>query len=144
MVVTLGQQYNTGEKPSVIIVAAWVYDGIISSGVNRWGRDVHCIIGVLGKSSHMLCRSLSRVRVKGRGRLGSVVNRPQRPLASLLRETNYASLTTKCLLMYGICEVPNASPRPSAFHDSSSVQLGQQMTQVKSPFCTVLPIQDSV
>ena len=38
-------------------VAAWVYDGIISSGVNRWGRDVHCIVGVIGKSSHTLCRS---------------------------------------------------------------------------------------
>ena len=38
----------------VKIVAAWVYDGIISSGVNRWGRDVHCIVGVLGKSSHTL------------------------------------------------------------------------------------------
>ena len=31
----------------VCIVAAWAYDSIISSGVNRWGRDVHCIIGVL-------------------------------------------------------------------------------------------------
>ena len=33
-------------------IAAWVYYGIIFSGVNRWGRDVHCIVGVLGKSSH--------------------------------------------------------------------------------------------
>ena len=33
-------------------IAAWAYDGIISSGVNRWGRDVHCIVDVLGKSSH--------------------------------------------------------------------------------------------
>ena len=35
-------------------VAAWVYDSIIYSGVNRRGRDVHCIVGVLGKSSHTL------------------------------------------------------------------------------------------
>ena len=35
-------------------VAAWAYDSIIYSGVNRRGRDVHCIVGVLGKSSHTL------------------------------------------------------------------------------------------
>ena len=35
-------------------VAAWVYDSIIHSGVNRRDRDVHCIVGVLGKSSHTL------------------------------------------------------------------------------------------
>ena len=35
-------------------VAAWVYDSIIYSGVNKTGRDVYCIIGVLGKSSHTL------------------------------------------------------------------------------------------
>ena len=35
-------------------VAAWVYDSIIYSGVKRRGRDVHCIVGVLGKSSHTL------------------------------------------------------------------------------------------
>ena len=28
-----------------------------------------------------------------------VLNGPRKPLASLLRETNYASLTTKCLIM---------------------------------------------
>ena len=27
------------------------YDGIISSRVNRWGRDVHCIVGVLGSAT---------------------------------------------------------------------------------------------
>ena len=35
-------------------VVAWVYDSIIHSGVNRRGRDVHCVVGVLGKSSHTL------------------------------------------------------------------------------------------
>ena len=35
-------------------VAAWAYDSIIYSGVNKRGRDVHCIVGVLGKSSHTL------------------------------------------------------------------------------------------
>ena len=35
-------------------VAAWVYDSIIYSGVNKRGRDVYCIVGVLGKSSHTL------------------------------------------------------------------------------------------
>ena len=38
----------------VIIVAAWVYDSIIHLGVNRRGRDFHCIVGVLGESSHTL------------------------------------------------------------------------------------------
>ena len=34
---------------SVEVVSAEIY-----SGVNRRGRDVHCIVGVLGKSSHTL------------------------------------------------------------------------------------------
>ena len=38
-------------------VAAWVYDGIISSGVNRWGRDVHCIVSVL-ESATTRCDSV--------------------------------------------------------------------------------------
>ena len=33
------------------IVAAWVYDSIIHSGLNRWGKDVHCIVGVLGNAT---------------------------------------------------------------------------------------------
>ena len=73
------------------IVAAWVYDSIISSGVNRWGRDVHCIVGVLGS---VTTRYDSVITRKGEGGRSVVVNGPQRPLASLLRETNYASLTT--------------------------------------------------
>ena len=32
-------------------VAAWVYDGTISSGVNRRGMDVHCIVRVLGSAT---------------------------------------------------------------------------------------------
>ena len=117
-------------------VAAWAYDSIISSGVNKWGRDVHCIVGVLGSAT---TRYDSVITCQGEGDCTVVVlNGPQRPLASLLRETNYASLTTKCLTMPEICTVPDTSPRPSAFHDSSSVQLGQQMTHVKSPFDTVL------
>ena len=27
------------------------YDGIMSSGVNKWGRDVHCIVGVFGRAT---------------------------------------------------------------------------------------------
>ena len=44
------------------------------------------------------------VRVTSRGvdGLTVVVNGPQRPLARLLRETNYASLTTKYLTAPGI------------------------------------------
>ena len=110
-------------------VAAWAYDSIISSGVNRWGRDVHCIVGVLGSATTRYDSVITR---KGESDCSVVLNGPQRSLASLLRETNYASLTTKCLTMPGICTVPDTSPRPSASHDSSSVQLGQQMTQVKS------------
>ena len=51
----------TGVRLGVLLrcrlLRAWVYDSIIYSGVNRWGRDVHCIVGVLGKSSHTLWRS---------------------------------------------------------------------------------------
>ena len=50
-----------------------------------------------------------------------VVNGPQRPLTSLLRETNYASLTTKCLTVPGIC-----TPQLSL------ILRGQLRTQVKS------------
>ena len=35
----------------------------------------------------------------GEGMAQTVVNGTPRPLASLLRETNYASLTTECLIM---------------------------------------------
>ena len=59
-----------------------------------------------------------------------VVNGSQRPLASLLRETNDASLTTKCLIMPRSMYDTEPSPRPSAFHDFSSVRLahGDQVT----------------
>ena len=109
-------------------VAAWLYDGIISSGVNRWGRDIHCIVRVL---ESVTTRYDSVITRKGEGGRSVVVNGPQRPLASLLRETNYASLTTKCLIMPEICTVPDTSPRPRAFHDSSSVRLDHG-DQVKS------------
>ena len=95
-------------------VTAWVYDSIIFSGVLRWGRDAYCIIGVLGS---VTTRYDSVITRKGEGGRSVVVNGPQRPLASLLRETNYASLTTKCLIMPGVCTVPDPRPRPSAFHD---------------------------
>ena len=97
-------------------VAAWVYDSIISSGINRWGRDVLCIVGVLGS---VTTRYDSVITRKGEGGRSVVVNGPQRPLASLLRETNYASLTTKCLIIPGIRTVLDPSPRLSAFQDSS-------------------------
>ena len=109
-------------------VAAWLYDGIISSGVNRWGRDIHCIVRVL---ESVTTRYDSVITRKGEGGRSVVVNGPQRPLASLLRETNYASLTTKRLIMPEICTVPDTSPRPRAFHDSSSVRLDHG-DQVKS------------
>ena len=122
-------------------VAAWVYDGIISPGVNRWGRDVHCIVGVLGS---VTTRYYSVITRKGEGDRTVVVNGPERPLASLFRETNYASLTTKCLIVPGKCTVPDTSPRPSVFHDSSSVRLDHG-DQVKSTlFDTLPPLQNSV
>ena len=55
-------------------------------------------------------------------------------MASLLRETNYASLTTKCLTVSGVCMVPNTSPRPSPFHDFSSVQLEHGDPGERYPF----------
>ena len=71
MVINLNEQYNGGFLPDISMstqapivvwldgiiksyVAAWVYDSIIYSGVNKRGRDVYCIVGVLGKSSHTL------------------------------------------------------------------------------------------
>ena len=89
-------------------VAAWVYDGAISSGVNRRGMGVHCIVGVLGSAT---TRYVSVITHKGEGGCSHVVNGTPRRLASLLRETNYASLTTKCLTMAGTCTEPN--PRPT-------------------------------
>ena len=59
MAINVSVQYNGVFLPDIIMltVAAWVYDSIISSGINRWGRDVHCIVGVFGKLSHTLYRS---------------------------------------------------------------------------------------
>ena len=88
-------------------VAAWVYDGTISSGVNRRGRDVHCIVGLLGSAT---TRYVSVITSKGEGGCSHVVNGSPRPMASLLRETDYASLTTKCLTVPGVCTVPNTRP----------------------------------
>ena len=116
-------------------VAAWVYDSIISSGVNRWGRDVHCIVGILGS---VTTRYDSVITRKGEGGRSVDINGLQRPLASLLHETNYASLTTKCLIMPGVCTVPDTSPRPSAFHDSSSVQLAHCDPGETNPFVQYL------
>ena len=112
-------------------VAAWVYDSIISSGINRWGRDVHCIVGVLGS---VTTRYDSVITRKGEGGRSVDFNGPQRPLASLLRETFYVSLTTKCLTAPGISTVPDPSPRPSAFHDSSLVQLAHGDPGEINPF----------
>ena len=112
-------------------VAAWVYDSIISSGVNRWGRDVHCIVGVLGS---MATRYDSVITRKGEGGRSVDFNGPQRPLASLLRETYYVSLMSKCLTAPGISTVPDPSPRPSAFHDSSPVQLAHGDPGEINPF----------
>ena len=72
-----------------------------------------------------------------------VVNGPRRPLASLLCETNYASLTTKCLIP-GICTVPNTSPRQSAFHDFSSVRLAHGDPGESYRFDAVTLVQNSV
>ena len=115
-------------------IAAWAYDSIISSGVNRWGWDVHCIVGVLGSATTRYDSVITR---KGEGGRSVVVNGPQRPLASLLRETNYASLTTKCLIMPRICTVPDTSPRSRTFHDFSLVQLAHGDPGEINPFGTV-------
>ena len=112
-------------------VVAWVYGSIISSGVNRWGWDVHCIVGVLGS---VTTRYDSIITRKWEGGRSVDVNGPRRPLASLLRETYYVSLTTKCLTALGISTVPDPSPRPSAFHDSSPVQLAHGDPGEINPF----------
>ena len=90
--------------------------------VYRWGRDVHCIVSVLGKSSHTqyvghssACNSL------GEGAARPVVKtEPPKASGRLLCETNHASLTNKCLTAPAVCTVPDPSPRPSALHDFSS------------------------
>ena len=56
---------------------------------------------------HIIFRSYC---VKGAGRLLTRCYGSPRPLASLLRETNYASLTTECLTVPGVCTVPNTRP----------------------------------
>ena len=66
-----------------VSIVAWVYDDIISSGVNRWVRDVHCIVGVLGSAT---IRYDSVIARKGAGGCSDVVNGTQRRLASLLRK----------------------------------------------------------
>ena len=103
-------------------VAAWVSDSIISSGV-QVGVGTSTVMQAflesqatrnVGHSS--ACKGLG----VGDGLTVVVNGPPKRPLASLLCETNDASLTTKCLIMPGVCTVPDPSPRPSAFHDSST------------------------
>ena len=69
------------------------------------------------------------VRVKSTGGDGfdQLLNgTPKRPLASLLCETNDASLTTKCLTAPAVCTVPDPSPRPSAFHDFATSTTSSQ------------------
>ena len=43
-------------------VAAWVYDSIIHSDLNRWGMDVHCIVGVLGSATTRYDSVITRSR----------------------------------------------------------------------------------
>ena len=81
---------------------------------------------------------------RGGDGLTEVVNGPQRPLTSLLRETSYASLTTKCITMAEICTVPNTSPRSSAFHYFSSVRLAHGDPGESYPFDTVTLVQNPV
>ena len=74
------------------------------------------------------------VACKGqRGGDGSThaVNGSPRPMAGLLRETNYASLTTRYLTVSGLCPVQNTSLRPSGLQPFSSVQL-EHGDQVKA------------
>ena len=62
---------------------AWVYYGIISSGVNRWVRDFHGIVGVLGSATIRYDSVIARNRAGG---CSDVVDGTQRRLASLLRK----------------------------------------------------------
>ena len=68
---------------------------------------------------------------RGRGWLDRVDNGTPRPLAGLLRETNYASLTTKCLTVPGVCTLPNTRPTTEWTQHLFSVQL-EHGDQVKS------------
>ena len=99
----------------ITTVATWVYDSIIASGVQVGvGRPLYC-------RRSWETDYTSYMSVTGEGPVSSVGNgTPKRPLASLLCETNDTSPTTKCLIMPGVCTVPDPSPRPSAFHDSST------------------------
>ena len=98
--------------------------GIANDGfiflVRRRGRDVHCIIGVLGR---LTTRHGLVISCKEAGRLVSVVSRnPERSFGRLLCETNHASVTNQCLTAPAMCTVPDPSPRSSALHHLSSLR----------------------
>ena len=98
--------------------------------VYRWGRDVHCIVGVLGS---LTTRMIWSYRVTGEGLVIQLLKRnPQKASGRLLCETNHASLTNKCLTAPAICTVPDPSPRQSALHDftSSTTRHDDQMTSI--------------
>ena len=88
--------------------------------VRRWGRDVHCIVGVLGR---LTTRHELVISCNGAGRSVSVVHRtPKRPFGRLLCETNHASLTNQCLTAPAMCTVPDPSPQSIALHRLSSLR----------------------
>ena len=82
--------------------------------VYRRGKDIHCIVGVLGS---LTTRYDSVITLNGKGWSFSCLNGTPRPQASLLCEINYASLTNKYLIAPAVCTVPDPSPRPSFFHN---------------------------
>ena len=75
--------------------------------VHRWGRNVHCIVGVLGS----LTTPYNLVISYQRGGPGQSVI-----FGRLLCETNHASLTNQCLTRPVMFTVPDPSPRPSQLH----------------------------
>ena len=83
--------------------------------VYRWGKDVHCIVGVLGSLTTRYDTVITR---NGEGWSLSCKNGTPRPLARLLCEINSASLTNKCLIAPAVCTVPD--PHDQVLFTSSS------------------------
>ena len=96
---------------------AWVYDSIISSGVQvRKGRPLYCRRS--WESNHTYDLVIS---CKGAGGQFSCKNgTPKISGQPVIFEINHASLTNKCLIAPAVCTIPDPSPRPSAFHDFST------------------------
>ena len=67
--------YNTRQAWRVSIACVRMCCGITNDGFIRWGRDAHCIVGVLGR---LTTRHGSVITCKGVGRSLSVVSQKSR------------------------------------------------------------------